>query len=108
MINYTNQLLETLEKTKDQPINVTDWFNFYSFDVMGDLAWGKSFNMLRGGIKHYFMKALHTNMLNIGLFSHMLWLFPIFRATPILNASDARFWNWVGVQVDERKKVRKK
>lgn len=102
---YTTQLLARIEERKGKPMNVTEWFNFYSFDVMGDLAFGKSFGMLEQGVKHYFMISLHEFMKNIGLFSHMLWLLPIFKATPILNSESNKFWQWVNAQVDERKKV---
>ncbi|KAF7846282.1 hypothetical protein BT93_L4670 [Corymbia citriodora subsp. variegata] len=103
---YTDQLLEHIEATKGMSINVTDWFNYYSFDVMGDLAFGKSFGMLASGTTHYFMKALHADMTNIGLFSHALWLFPLFKITPVLNAEHIKFWRWLGVQVDERKQMK--
>ncbi|KAF8851331.1 averantin oxidoreductase [Acephala macrosclerotiorum] len=101
--SYTTQLLSHLSTTANKPVNVTDWFNFYSFDVMGDLAWGKSFNMLRDGTKHYFMKSLHADMTNIGLFSHLVWLFPLFKATPGLNYEHIRFQNWTKAQVAERR-----
>lgn len=97
--------MDQFKASEGKPIDVADWFNFYSFDVMGDLAWGKSFHMLRDGVKHYFMKCLHADMVNVGLFSHLLWLFPIFKATPILNNEHKRFWNWVAAQVAERKVV---
>ncbi|KAJ9649339.1 hypothetical protein H2199_000114 [Coniosporium tulheliwenetii] len=103
---YTTQLLARIEERKGKPMNVTEWFNFYSFDVMGDLAFGKSFGMLEQGVKHYFMISLHEFMKNIGLFSHMLWLLPIFKATPILNSESNKFWQWVNAQVDERKKMK--
>ncbi|KAK7447292.1 benzoate 4-monooxygenase cytochrome P450 [Colletotrichum acutatum] len=100
--DYTNQLLASIDKNKGKPFNISDWFNFYSFDVMGDLAFGKSFGMLKEGIKHYFMTSLHQDMQAIGMFSHMLWLFPIFKNTPILNENNKRFWKFVTSQVDER------
>ncbi|KAK2054550.1 cytochrome P450 [Colletotrichum caudatum] len=100
--DYTNQLLSQIDTYKGQPFNITDWFNFYSFDIMGDLAFGKSFGMLKGGVKHYFMTSLHQDMHNIGMFSHLMWLFPIFKNTPILNADTKRFWNFVRSQVDDR------
>ncbi|KAK1613515.1 benzoate 4-monooxygenase cytochrome P450 [Colletotrichum phormii] len=100
--DYTNQLLANIDKNKGRPFNISDWFNFYSFDVMGDLAFGKSFGMLKEGIKHYFMTSLHQDMQAIGMFSHMLWLFPIFKNTPILNENNKRFWKFVTAQVDER------
>lgn len=105
VLAYTDQLLNHFGETAGEPVNVTDWFNFYSFDIMGDLTWGKSFNMLRDGVKHYFMTSLHEDMKNLGLFSHMLWLFPIVKITPVLNYEHKRFWDWLRTQVAERKKV---
>ncbi|OCL03915.1 cytochrome P450 [Glonium stellatum] len=102
---YTDQLLTQIEKSKGTPLNMSDWFNFYSFDVMGDLSFGKSFGMLRDGVKHYFMKSLHDSMTIIGYFSHLVWLFPFFQIIPILNAEHLKFWDWVKNQVEERKKM---
>jgi hypothetical protein len=102
---YTDQLLLQLEKTKGNPIDMTTWFNFYSFDIMGDMAFGKSFNMLRDGVKHQFMTTLHSSMINIGIFSHMLYLFPVFKGTPVLNHEYKKNEAWIKDQVETRKKV---
>ncbi|WYZ38083.1 hypothetical protein EsH8_II_001589 [Colletotrichum jinshuiense] len=75
---------------------------------MGDLAFGKSFKMLEGGTKHHFMTDLHKNLQTVGMFSHMIWLLPVFKKTPILNSKHKRFWYFVKSQVDERiKRLRK-
>ncbi|WQF89198.1 Putative cytochrome P450 [Colletotrichum destructivum] len=100
--NYANQLLSQIETHKGTPFNMTDWSNFFSFDVMGDLAFGKSFRMLENGIKHHFMTDLHKNLESVGMFSHMIWLFPVFKNTPIINSRHKRFWHFVKSQVDER------
>ncbi|KAH8593673.1 cytochrome P450 [Bisporella sp. PMI_857] len=103
---YTEELLAQIQATSGKPLNVTDWFNFYSFDVMGDLAFGKSFNMLKDGVKHYFLKSLHADMTNIGYLSHTLWLFPFLKTTPILNAEHLKFKKWVETQVKERREMK--
>lgn len=36
---------------------------------MGDLAFGKSFNMMKDGVDHYFYKSTHMNIILIGIFS---------------------------------------
>ncbi|CAI7641908.1 unnamed protein product [Penicillium pancosmium] len=99
---YTDQLIVAIEKSVGKPINMTDWFNYYSFDIMGDLSFGKSFNMLVDGKEAYILKQLHTDMQSVGLFSHLTWLFPFFKRTPGLNADYLRFWAWIGEQVEER------
>ena len=36
----------------DAVVNVVDWFNFFAFDVVGDLGFGESFGCLEGGRYH--------------------------------------------------------
>jgi hypothetical protein len=86
-------------------MNMAKWFNYYSFDVMGDLSFGKSFNMLIDGKDTYFSLQLHEDMKAIGLFSHLTWLFPFFKRVPLINGDYLKFWAWVGEQVDRRIKV---
>jgi hypothetical protein len=132
--NYTDQLLQQFEATNGMPINATDWFNFYSFDIMGDLAFGRyvfsaishfmlisaslrvsqlmrhcfdfrSFDMLKHGVEHYFLKALRADLAIIGVLSHMPWLLQFLKITPILNAEHLKFWEWVENQVKIRRQV---
>ncbi|RDL30137.1 uncharacterized protein BP5553_10415 [Venustampulla echinocandica] len=106
VVKYTDQLVAHIQSTQGTPVNVSDWFNFYSFDVMGDLAFGKSFNMLRDGIKHYFMNCLHADMQNIGYLAHLTWLFPFLKITPVLNTEHLKFWSFCTQQVAERRKIK--
>jgi hypothetical protein len=41
--------MDQLQAFTGKPLNASIWLNYYSFDVMGDLAFGKSFDMLRSG-----------------------------------------------------------
>ncbi|KAL3478339.1 cytochrome P450 monooxygenase [Aspergillus californicus] len=102
LTRYAGQLLDAIGKTKGNPINMGQWFNYYSFDVMGDLAFGKSFNMLVDGKDAYILKQLHSDMMSIGLFSHLTWLFPFFKRIPLINADYLKLWNWIGEQVKWR------
>jgi hypothetical protein len=86
-------------------MEISRWFNYYSFDVMGDLAFGESFNMLVDGKDAYILKQLHADMKSIGLFSHATWLFPFVKRIPGLNAEYLKFWSWVGERVNSRIKV---
>lgn len=102
---YSNQLLAMIEKHEGQPLNASTTFNFYSFDVMGRLAFGKGFNMLKEGIIHYYMESIHSNMLAIGAFSHLVWIFPLLKAIPIVNREQIKFQKWLDEQVNARRAV---
>ncbi|KAF2757755.1 benzoate 4-monooxygenase cytochrome P450 [Pseudovirgaria hyperparasitica] len=106
VVKYTNQLLSQIEKHAGKPMNMSDWFNFYSFDIMGDLAFGAQFDMLKDGVKHYFMVALHGFVKAVGILSYAIWIIPVFRLMPVLNAEDQKFWKWVGQQIDKRRQTR--
>lgn len=50
------------------------WFNYYSFNVLGDLAFGKSFDMLSSGRAHFAMELLQSGMLPLGLLTPISWM----------------------------------
>ena len=49
---YQEQLLCRLDASHDKAVNITQWSKLYNFDVMGDLAFGKSFDMLKTSQDH--------------------------------------------------------
>ncbi|KAI1032767.1 hypothetical protein LB504_006236 [Fusarium proliferatum] len=105
VVKYTNQLLDRMEQAQDMPVNIAKWFKFYSFDTMGDLAFGQSFNMLTDGMKHPFMALVESHMAMAGTFSQLIWLFPLFRALPFLGREDAIFQKWLENQVRHQEQL---
>ena len=51
----------------EKPVNVSEMFKFYSFDVMGDLAFGASFDVLRNNEQHWAVELLLKGMKPLGL-----------------------------------------
>ncbi|KAJ9480302.1 putative Cytochrome P450-DIT2 (putative) [Pseudozyma hubeiensis] len=78
------------EKTKTKAIQLDPWFHFFAMDVVGELAFGQSFNLLhRGKDDERFL----TGVLNLSqwgavagcmplLSSWILWLFPRLTGQP--------------------------
>lgn len=106
---YTDKLLARVnshvEHGQGKPLNASLWFNFYSFDVMGDLSLGESFGMLDRGEIHFAMQTLHSYMFMLGVFSHVMWAFRIIGNLPIVGAENVRFKAWVAEQVKKRIEV---
>lgn len=46
---YADELVSQIDSFGGKAINATHWFKAYAFDVIGDLAFGKSFDMLQTG-----------------------------------------------------------
>lgn len=90
------------ERNEGKPVDVTQWMNFFVFDVMEDLAFNKSSNMLVNGEEAYVFKTIRADMWNIAFFAHLPWLLPFLKRIPVLNWNYLEFWNWIQKQIDER------
>lgn len=54
--------MERLAESRSQSINASKWFNYYSLVVMGDLAFGRDFGMLKSGQQHWAVVLLNDAM----------------------------------------------
>jgi hypothetical protein len=78
-----------------------------SFDVMGDLAFGKSFDMLTSGATHSAIKLLQVGMQPMSFAFAVPWLFRILTKIPFLAGGYYRFIKWSEEQAMKRKEVRR-
>lgn len=62
MTQYFDLLVQRLKREIDGPaagaVDLTRWYNFLTFDVIGDLCFGESFNALESGDYHFWMSNL--------------------------------------------------
>ncbi|KAI8286415.1 Cytochrome P450 monooxygenase [Colletotrichum sp. SAR11_57] len=102
VLKYSNQLLAGIEASAGTRFNASLWFNFYSFDVMGEFSLGHGFRMLEDGVAHFYMDGLHNETLAVGRFTHAMWALPIYRKMSLWNAELRRFKGWISQQVQQR------
>lgn len=105
MGGYVDELIAQLDNLADRPVNASLWFNFYSFDVMGDLAFGKSFDMLRSGEKHFALKLLQDGMRPVGILTPIPWILPILLSIPGAGTGTKIFTKFIEDQAATRRKV---
>lgn len=86
-------------------VDVFMFFNFYSFDVMGDLVFDSGFDMFKDGIVYYYMEFVYLNMLVVSVFSYFVWIFLLLKVIFIVNNEYIKFQLWLMSSVDERVKV---
>ncbi|RGP77278.1 hypothetical protein FLONG3_4793 [Fusarium longipes] len=103
VIRYTKKLTDKVEQTKGEPLNIGAWINFYTFDIVGDLAFGTSFNYLENGVKDDFLIQSHESQALMGYFRQCTWLFMLFKETPFLNNSWLSFQSWLKQKVETRR-----
>jgi tryprostatin B 6-hydroxylase len=89
-------------------VNVSDWFYWFTFDVMGEFAFAKSFNMLQDEKWHFSVTLLRKAMSLLGPFSPVPWIAQIaFYITPWMYI--VRDWlgmmDWCKARMTERIEV---
>ena len=78
---------------------------FYSFDVMGDVALGRDFEMLKNGDEHKAIKGLHDQMTTIGALGTLPWLLAFFSAIPGIAGSYRDFQDYCRERLEEKRRV---
>lgn len=86
-------------------VNASEWFHFYGFDVMSDIAFGKSIEMMRDGKRHFILDLLHKGVWPLGLLGPIPWAFCILTSIPGLGRGFKTFVSWCTEQVENRRKV---
>ncbi|KAH8703479.1 L-ornithine-N5-monooxygenase [Talaromyces proteolyticus] len=98
---YRNKLVDHLSTLDGRPINIKKWFNLYSFDFMGDLAYGKSFDMLETSQEHWAIKLLSDGLEPLA-FAFPVWFFRLLTAIPGLANDWWRFIDFCAERMEQR------
>jgi hypothetical protein len=102
---HTAMLIQQLDERAGKTLRINEWANFYSFDVMGDIGFSKSFGMLEKGKEDQLIKQLHASMVALGLFRNITWFTSLMLRLPILQKDLKNFMQWSSDVLKERKKV---
>lgn len=88
---YRDKLISQVQAFDGRPFDAAKWFNLYSFDVMGDLAFGISFNMLETSEEHWAMKLLSEGI------EPLAWMFPVwfFRVMTTMPLLTRDWWRFI-------------
>lgn len=107
MEEYTDSLVKQIGSHSGQAMDVSRWFNYYSFDVMGDLSYGKSFNMLETGKSHWAIDVLNGGIAFVGTIGQSPWLTILFSSMPIITREFKRFLVFCEQMINDRAKEEK-
>jgi hypothetical protein len=103
---HSAKLMQQLEERVGKSLKINEWMNFYSFDVMGDIGFSKSFDMLDKGEEDHIIKTLHASMIALGLLRNVTWVTSLMLRLPVVQKDIQNFINWSSDVLKERKKVR--
>lgn len=99
---YTDLLDDYIASHTDQPISANDVFYWFTFDIMGDLAYGKSFGMLSEHKWHYAISWMNEFMSLLGPISPVPWLARFLFHVPGAIPKWHRFMNWCQRRLKDR------
>jgi hypothetical protein len=78
---------------------------FFSFDVMGEVGFGKDFNNLVTGVAHVAIKNAHAHMTMLGIMSTVPWLLNVLSSIPGATAGYSDFFSFCAGQIREKHKT---
>lgn len=102
---YQDQLIQRIVASEEIPIDVTELYHQFSFDVMGDLAFGESFDMLVNNGNHWAIKLLRRGMAPLGLL-FPTWCFRLLLSIPGATGDWFAFIHYCCQLLDKRLLVR--
>jgi cytochrome P450 family 628 len=102
---YINILARQVAGFESTPINVSKWFNYFSFDVMGELAFAHSFDLLETGKRHEVLDMLEKGQMPLGFLGMLPWLFNFLSKVPGVSADYNRWLAYCENLIMERQKV---
>ncbi|RYP19688.1 hypothetical protein DL765_003203 [Monosporascus sp. GIB2] len=95
---YNAALLQRLSESEGEPLNASRWFEYHTFDVMGDLAFDQDFGMLKSGQQHWAVGLLDEAM-NIQGLKLPTWFFRMLIAIPGITKTYWKFINYCDEQL---------
>ncbi|UPX19180.1 Tryprostatin B 6-hydroxylase [Ascochyta rabiei] len=91
------------EEAKTPSVRITNWVNFYSFDVMGDIGFSRSFGMVEKGEEDAMITLLHASMEPMSVFGHLPWALNLITRTAVGAKPLIEHINWTAKVLQERK-----
>ena len=87
---YADQLERLIAKSEDQPITANEYFHWFSFDVMGQVAFSKDFNMLSSAHWHNAIKVFRHGLAMLGPLTPVPWLVCMGPDIPVGSSRDLK------------------
>lgn len=104
--SHISRLIQQLRrKPTEEGVNVSLWFNYFTFDVMGDVGFGQGFSMIEKGKRLDVLRILENGQKGLGVFGVVPWLFMMLTRIPNISKEHDVFVRWCEQQILDRKSV---
>ncbi|KAL8670626.1 MAG: hypothetical protein Q9168_004837 [Polycauliona sp. 1 TL-2023] len=101
---YAHQLENIISNKIGEPVNVNRLCYWFSFDVMGQFAFSRSFGMLETQAWHHVIQILRAGLRMVGPLTPVPWLVRIGFDLPVMSVirDFQKMEAWCAAQMDER------
>lgn len=97
--------MEQLKKNAGTPMDMSAWSMFFSFDVMGEIGFGKDFSNLATGVEHVAIQGIHSHMNMLGILSTVPWFLNLVSSIPGAAGGYAEFFSFCAKEIRAKEKV---
>ena len=99
---FAEELIDELKMRTSECINISQWFEYYTFDLMAWLGFSLRFDLLHGR-KHAALELYNQGHRVIGLLTPVPWLFHLTAIIPYAQKNYRTFLRWTETQL--RRKI---
>ncbi|KAJ6543634.1 cytochrome P450 [Mycena vulgaris] len=85
LIQRASQLIEALRTQKDGSVDISQWLSFFSFDFMGDIAFGGGFELMRDGDKDDLWHKMERGLYLPSLTQQIPWCIDFLPYFPVVG-----------------------
>lgn len=105
VLGYAQLLDRSLSSFSSEPVNATAWFKYFAFDVMTDIHYGQSLDMLKNGKDHYAIELSHAGVAVMGPLTPVPWLCQLLMSIPGAQKEWQAYQVWAHEELQSRIKV---
>lgn len=105
IFHSANELSIAFAQAAGAPVDITTWFQYFAFDVMGELGFGKSFHQVQNAKSHFQTDFLRKGMSILAIVTPVPWLYHLALSIPGLTRDWQALLSWSVQQVKQRLEV---
>lgn len=105
VLSHAKQLDDAFQKSAGSPIDITTWFRYFGFDVMGEIGFGKSFDQIKTAKPHFETEFLREGMTILATVTPVPWLYHLARSVPGLTKDWQALLSWSARQAKQKIEV---
>ncbi|KAM0812265.1 putative Cytochrome P450 [Seiridium cardinale] len=108
ILKYAKLLESALSARQGRDLNITEWLEFYGFDVMGAVQYSQSFHMLESGESHWVLDVVKGGTVVMGNMTSLPWLIHLVQSLPFVARGVAKYEGWAAESIRHRMKNKPK